>query len=302
MGERLQSPKSYICSFFDCKAKFSKSWKLEAHLCKHTGLVSGFKSLEPKHNNEWMTADVPLVCQPSVNVPYVSLTSETILLWELRQALLHSLSTHQTWAQPQWGKATQVSRRVSTSPPREATLILLFPKLPFSCYLLCSSGVSPMDAPRPLSRMPAWRSIWLGFTRRRNYVEYGDSDILLYSLSLCLLICLYWFKVYCNVPDCVPFNSVTIRAVPRNSTRGTNWKPICVSTQSFCLFSKWRHTWCRNWSFVHSAVSHPTVCCSCSFSGCESEFPTHGRLKHHEKVHAGWFISWGIFQAFTRLF
>ncbi|XP_008306220.1 general transcription factor IIIA, b [Cynoglossus semilaevis] len=38
MGERLQSQKSYICSFFDCKAKFTKSWKLEAHLCKHTGL------------------------------------------------------------------------------------------------------------------------------------------------------------------------------------------------------------------------------------------------------------------------
>lgn len=41
MGERLQSQKSYVCSFFDCEAKFSKSWKLEAHLCKHTGLVSG---------------------------------------------------------------------------------------------------------------------------------------------------------------------------------------------------------------------------------------------------------------------
>ncbi|KAG7524479.1 transcription factor IIIA [Solea senegalensis] len=38
MGERLQSQRSYVCSFFDCSAKFSKSWKLEAHLCKHTGL------------------------------------------------------------------------------------------------------------------------------------------------------------------------------------------------------------------------------------------------------------------------
>ncbi|KAM9839689.1 general transcription factor IIIA, b [Aulostomus maculatus] len=38
MGERLQSRKSFICSFFDCKAKFSRSWKLEAHFCKHTGL------------------------------------------------------------------------------------------------------------------------------------------------------------------------------------------------------------------------------------------------------------------------
>uniref|UniRef100_A0A672ZMU9 General transcription factor IIIA, b n=1 Tax=Sphaeramia orbicularis TaxID=375764 RepID=A0A672ZMU9_9TELE len=29
MGERLPSQKSYLCSFFDCKAKFTKSWKLE---------------------------------------------------------------------------------------------------------------------------------------------------------------------------------------------------------------------------------------------------------------------------------
>uniref|UniRef100_A0A3Q3W5D0 Transcription factor IIIA n=1 Tax=Mola mola TaxID=94237 RepID=A0A3Q3W5D0_MOLML len=38
MGERFHGQKSFVCSFFDCKAKFSKSWKLEAHLCKHTGL------------------------------------------------------------------------------------------------------------------------------------------------------------------------------------------------------------------------------------------------------------------------
>ncbi|XP_026035774.1 general transcription factor IIIA, b [Astatotilapia calliptera] len=38
MGERLQSQKTYVCSFFDCKATFSKPWRLDAHLCKHTGL------------------------------------------------------------------------------------------------------------------------------------------------------------------------------------------------------------------------------------------------------------------------
>uniref|UniRef100_A0A672J4N0 Transcription factor IIIA n=1 Tax=Salarias fasciatus TaxID=181472 RepID=A0A672J4N0_SALFA len=38
MGERLHSQKSFACSFDECKAVFSKSWKLEAHLCKHTGL------------------------------------------------------------------------------------------------------------------------------------------------------------------------------------------------------------------------------------------------------------------------
>ncbi|KAK5897886.1 hypothetical protein CgunFtcFv8_015350 [Champsocephalus gunnari] len=38
MGERLQSHKSLVCSFLDCKAVFTKSWRLDAHLCKHTGL------------------------------------------------------------------------------------------------------------------------------------------------------------------------------------------------------------------------------------------------------------------------
>uniref|UniRef100_A0A3B5AHL8 Transcription factor IIIA n=1 Tax=Stegastes partitus TaxID=144197 RepID=A0A3B5AHL8_9TELE len=38
MGKRLQSQTSYVCSFSDCEATFSKSWRLEAHLCKHTGL------------------------------------------------------------------------------------------------------------------------------------------------------------------------------------------------------------------------------------------------------------------------
>ncbi|XP_072513825.1 general transcription factor IIIA, b [Salminus brasiliensis] len=39
MGERLKDPnKSFACLFSGCKASFSKSWKLEAHYCKHTGL------------------------------------------------------------------------------------------------------------------------------------------------------------------------------------------------------------------------------------------------------------------------
>ncbi|XP_030205287.1 general transcription factor IIIA, b [Gadus morhua] len=38
MGERIHIKKSFICSFHDCSASFSKSWKLEAHNCKHTGL------------------------------------------------------------------------------------------------------------------------------------------------------------------------------------------------------------------------------------------------------------------------
>ncbi|KAJ8010725.1 hypothetical protein DPEC_G00078150 [Dallia pectoralis] len=38
MGESIQVQKSFVCSFVNCKATFNKSWKLDAHLCKHTGL------------------------------------------------------------------------------------------------------------------------------------------------------------------------------------------------------------------------------------------------------------------------
>ncbi|KAI1903114.1 hypothetical protein AGOR_G00023870 [Albula goreensis] len=39
MGEREQgTSKTYICSFSDCTASYNKPWKLEVHLCKHTGL------------------------------------------------------------------------------------------------------------------------------------------------------------------------------------------------------------------------------------------------------------------------
>ncbi|XP_053467796.1 general transcription factor IIIA, b [Ictalurus furcatus] len=39
MGERFKDPtKNFVCSFLNCKASFSKAWKLEAHYCKHTGL------------------------------------------------------------------------------------------------------------------------------------------------------------------------------------------------------------------------------------------------------------------------
>ncbi|KAL1006509.1 hypothetical protein UPYG_G00073250 [Umbra pygmaea] len=38
MGERIQVQKGFVCSFSNCNATFSKSWKLDAHLCKHTGL------------------------------------------------------------------------------------------------------------------------------------------------------------------------------------------------------------------------------------------------------------------------
>ncbi|KAJ8266957.1 hypothetical protein GJAV_G00136600 [Gymnothorax javanicus] len=39
MGERTQQTgKIYICSYPECGASYNKHWKLDAHLCKHTGL------------------------------------------------------------------------------------------------------------------------------------------------------------------------------------------------------------------------------------------------------------------------
>lgn len=32
-------PRRFICSFPDCSASYNKAWKLDAHLCKHTGEV-----------------------------------------------------------------------------------------------------------------------------------------------------------------------------------------------------------------------------------------------------------------------
>ena len=44
-GESLAPPppapsQRFICSFPDCSANYNKAWKLDAHLCKHTGEVT----------------------------------------------------------------------------------------------------------------------------------------------------------------------------------------------------------------------------------------------------------------------
>lgn len=33
-------PSRFICSFPECSASYNKAWKLDAHLCKHTGEVT----------------------------------------------------------------------------------------------------------------------------------------------------------------------------------------------------------------------------------------------------------------------
>lgn len=41
-GVRSPAPaRSFICSFPGCDAAFNKGWRLDAHLCRHTGAVSG---------------------------------------------------------------------------------------------------------------------------------------------------------------------------------------------------------------------------------------------------------------------
>lgn len=37
MESKTEPQKHYICSFPDCSAAYNKQWKLDAHLCKHTG-------------------------------------------------------------------------------------------------------------------------------------------------------------------------------------------------------------------------------------------------------------------------
>lgn len=37
---RPAPPSRFICSFPDCGASYNKAWKLDAHLCKHTGEVT----------------------------------------------------------------------------------------------------------------------------------------------------------------------------------------------------------------------------------------------------------------------
>ena len=34
-------PRRFICSFPNCSAAYNKAWKLDAHLCRHTGEVTG---------------------------------------------------------------------------------------------------------------------------------------------------------------------------------------------------------------------------------------------------------------------
>lgn len=38
MEAKVDSYKRYICSFSGCSAAYNKQWKLDAHLCKHTGV------------------------------------------------------------------------------------------------------------------------------------------------------------------------------------------------------------------------------------------------------------------------
>lgn len=65
--------------------------------------------------------------------------------------------------------------------------------------------------------------------------------------------------------------------------------PTSVSTRSFHHSSKWLFILWKDVSLLGSHLKSETFLWmhSCSFNGCTREFPTRGKLKHHEKVHEG---------------
>lgn len=56
-------PRRFICSFPDCSAGYNKAWKLEAHLCKHTGEVGlGGPVRRAEASLQVVSAGAPLDC------------------------------------------------------------------------------------------------------------------------------------------------------------------------------------------------------------------------------------------------
>lgn len=108
MGERLKhTNKHLICSFADCKATFSKLWKLEVHYCRHTGLVSNRNQL---CNLVWVfDTEVLFILVLSVWLLFFIYLSEALCLWRLREELLHPLPAHPTSTEPQRGETLPVS-------------------------------------------------------------------------------------------------------------------------------------------------------------------------------------------------
>lgn len=166
MGERLPSQKSYVCSFFDCKAKFSKSWKLEAHLCKHTGLVSGFALLEAKENDDkdgsghLISANIQIFFLPLIRQCCQGIISQTFLLpqkpFSCERCDKSFCTRYQLTRHELNHSGEKPHKYVITSCCFCLEILeLMFLELLFSCCLLWSSGVWLMGALRPLSRTPA---------------------------------------------------------------------------------------------------------------------------------------------------
>lgn len=56
-------PRRFICSFPDCSASYNKAWKLEAHLCKHSGEVGpGGPVRRAEASLQGVSAGAPLGC------------------------------------------------------------------------------------------------------------------------------------------------------------------------------------------------------------------------------------------------
>lgn len=222
MGERLPGQKSFVCSFFDCKAKFSKSWKLEAHLCKHTGLVSlslGWR----------LETSSPIIRWIYYLSHMVRLPSETVLLWELRPQLLHSLPAHQTWTQPQRGKTTQVCDWKMTVKFSPSMCVLrsfsVLRCLVDDCH---EAFVTNGSLKNHMTRVHD--------KREKQYMVLVPCRLLCRLLDVQFTAAVLWLAP-----------SVTTRAAGRTSARGTSWRPISASIKTFGLFSEWSASDAKGW-------------------------------------------------------
>lgn len=154
MGERLQSQKSYVCSFFDCKATFSKSWKLEAHLCKHTGLVSVFTLIEGEQN-----ACKRLIWADHSCCIYVFTSRNHSPVRTVTRASALAINS------PGMSSLTVGENHTSEPPccPSKNGLecgLCAYQPLTLNYF----PGVRLPDALKALSLMPAWRTTWLEST------------------------------------------------------------------------------------------------------------------------------------------
>lgn len=159
-----------------------------------------------------------------------------------------------------------------------------------NCYLRWSPGVWLMDALRRLSQMAAWRTTWLEFTStRRNAIEYNNP------LFSCLPfgICCSWlgcFYSYCFL-SVWPSGLWKGLQQEEQTESPSVWAPTAsaISVSGYTSNAE-KLIFFFNLCFLSGHLKS-NFWCSCTFSGCAKEFPSQGKLKHHERMHAGWLMT-----------